>query len=335
MSAAVSPERILKELGELWISLARAEQSEGATVVRACSMTLIAATGATGEESPAGEVIASLMREHPSRAIVLRVAPDDPGRLESRVFAQCWRPHGGRQQICCEQVEITASRDMLGDVAALLSGILAPDLPVVVWCRESSLLLTPEFRPILPLAHKLIFDSSGFADQHEVLRGLPDLGRTGCVLADLNWTRVTRWRQAVAEAFDSPARRAKVKDLEELSICYRTPEIPPGAWYLWAWVEHALGRSIRVRFRHACEGPGLAIQEIALSGPGITVSVARTEGDAVQLRRDSLSSGVVFPPQPEYGLVGEELSLLEADPLYDIVLERACALAQSNRGGDP
>ena len=38
--------------------------------------------------------------------------------LAARVFAQCWMPFGHRQQICCEQIEITASDASLPDLAA-------------------------------------------------------------------------------------------------------------------------------------------------------------------------------------------------------------------------
>jgi hypothetical protein len=58
----------------------------------------------------------------------------------------------------------------------------------------------------------------------------------------------------------------------------------------------------------------------------MSVAVIRTSGNSVELRLDGLGAGAVFPPHPEYRLVGEELSLLEPDPLYDIVLRRAYEL---------
>ena len=61
------------------------------------------------------------MHEHPSRAIVVRVRQCAERVLEARVFAQCWMPFGGRQQICCEQVEITASPESLADVATVFA----------------------------------------------------------------------------------------------------------------------------------------------------------------------------------------------------------------------
>ena len=95
MTVAVSAERVIKELHELWRSLAEA-QPEGhpPAVVRACSMTLIVAANDAEDCESAGEVLASIMREHPSRAIVLRVNGNGEHLLEHRVAAQCWKPFG-------------------------------------------------------------------------------------------------------------------------------------------------------------------------------------------------------------------------------------------------
>ena len=76
------------------------------------------------------------MPEHPSRAIVIRFRAEDQRALAARVFAQCWMPFGHRQQICCEQIEITASDASLPDLAAVVLPLTVPDLPVILWCRS-------------------------------------------------------------------------------------------------------------------------------------------------------------------------------------------------------
>ena len=72
-------------------------------------MTLIVVVEEERDAQAIGETLASLMHEHPSRAIVLRVRSGEEPSLSARVFAQCWMPFGSRQQICCEQVEIISS----------------------------------------------------------------------------------------------------------------------------------------------------------------------------------------------------------------------------------
>ena len=83
----VQPEKILKELSNLWVDLGHEEG-----VLRACAMTLIVACDGSEDEAEAGEALAELMREHPSRAIVLRVLAEDQPRLESRL-SPAWPGH--------------------------------------------------------------------------------------------------------------------------------------------------------------------------------------------------------------------------------------------------
>ncbi|MBV8865846.1 MAG: glucose-6-phosphate dehydrogenase assembly protein OpcA, partial [Acidobacteriaceae bacterium] len=111
-SALISPaqpEAILKGLGKLWTSLGEEEKQQGKpTVLRACAMTLIVATDEKDEGFFASQTISELMREHPSRGIVLAVSDNGAHEPEARVVAQCWKPFGKAQQICCEQIEIKA-----------------------------------------------------------------------------------------------------------------------------------------------------------------------------------------------------------------------------------
>ncbi len=138
------PERIMKELARVWTSLAEEERHQGGpTVLRACAMTLIVATDDEDEDSLAvSQGLTELMHTHPSRAIVLRSSERADEGLSARVFAQCWKPFGKAQQICCEQIEITARPDQWLDVGPTVLGIIVPDLPVVVWCRQKSALLS-------------------------------------------------------------------------------------------------------------------------------------------------------------------------------------------------
>ena len=123
MASAIRPERILKELDELWVNLG--QQSEGSGVLRACAMTLIVITPDEGADA-LGETLAKLMREHPSRLVVLRVKPGSEASLTERVLAQCWMPFGSRQQICCEQIEITTTDAGIKDVPAVVRALEAP-----------------------------------------------------------------------------------------------------------------------------------------------------------------------------------------------------------------
>src|SRR6478735_2035246 len=196
MEAAIGPERLLKDLRNLWVDLGKNEPSG---VIRACAMTLIVVVEEERDAQEIGETLAALMHEHPSRAIVLRVRSGNEPCLSARVFAQCWMPFGSRQQICCEQVEIISSLASFSDVTSVLRGLTVPDLPIVLYCPSEALWPLPEFAALLPLASKLIVDSYGMENSPSALAYLNGLRTAnGLLKADLVWSRLTPWRESVA-----------------------------------------------------------------------------------------------------------------------------------------
>src|ERR1043165_2029859 len=82
-----------------------------------------------------------------------------PGRGD----AQCWMPFGQRRQICCEQIEITASDAALHDLEPVVLPLGVADLPVVIWSRSPRLVAMPEFRSIASMATKVVLDGNGMA----------------------------------------------------------------------------------------------------------------------------------------------------------------------------
>ncbi len=83
------------------------------------------------------------MRDYPNRAVIVRVREGGEPLLDCHVTAQCWMPFGTRQQICCEQIEVTASDSNLPGLMPILLAIAAPDLPRVVWCRSARIFRLP------------------------------------------------------------------------------------------------------------------------------------------------------------------------------------------------
>src|SRR5438270_538276 len=200
----VAPEKILKDLAGLWTSHGQdTPAGSRAGVLRACSMTLVVLTemppaGAGDDAGALGETIAALMPEHPARALVIRLSGGGPRALTERVYQQCWKPFGQRQQICCEQIEITASDAALADLPSLLLPLAVPDLPLIVWCRSPRLVRMPEFGVSARMATKVIMDSADCASVVEVLRSMADAAGQGIAMGDLSWTRLTRWREMLS-----------------------------------------------------------------------------------------------------------------------------------------
>lgn len=317
MPTTVKPERILKDLGKLWVDLGK-QDANG--VLRACAMTLVAVVEDGAEGQDIGETIAALMHEHPSRAIVLKVGGGGEQSLDAHVFAQCWMPFGRRQQICCESIEITSSLGSLADVPAVVRGLVVADLPVVLYCPGDKLWRLQQFQVLLPLAHKLILDSYHMPESLRVPQYLHSLPRK-LITADLVWSRLTPWREAVSQIFDDPLRRGMIHDLSEIRILYKASSEPAAVHYMQAWFMHVLGSSVKLNIAPGV-GPELAsIASIKLMGPGLEASVELVGHATVELHVNGVREQVtLFPSCSPYDALRQELAIAGRDAVFDDVL---------------
>ena len=312
---AVQAEQLLRELDEVWVSLGK-QQEEAGGVLRACAITLIAVVD---DAADIGETLADIMHDNPSRAIVIRLS-DELRALSARAFAQCWMPFGRRQQICCEQVEISASSASFADVPSVLRGLLAPDLPVVLWVRHPDSLKLPAMAAVMSMAHKVVVEPRGYDDWKWLMAEIARLNQAGVVIADLAWTRITRWRDLTARLFDNPERRAQLAQVDRLVIEHSSPEPGPAVRYLAAWIGNSLGRRLDTRFHQAGSTKVWQIQSVTLSGPEAEFSLRRTEHHVVQMHAAALESCTLFPLLKEAELLREELAILGPDPVFQKVL---------------
>jgi glucose-6-phosphate dehydrogenase assembly protein OpcA len=320
MNAAIRPERLLKDLRNLWVDLSR---DEPAGVLRACAMTLIVVVEEERDAQAISETIASLMHEHPSRAIVLRVRSGNEPSLSARVFAQCWMPFGSRQQICCEQVEIISSLASFSDVTSVLRGLTVPDLPVVLFCPSEALWPLPEFSALLPLASKLIIDSDAMENSPSALTYLNSLsGTTVRRKADLVWSRLTPWRESIAHIFEDQALLRSVYDLEEIQILYHSGHGEPSSvYYLAGWFMSVLGAGVKIRIAPGVGPDSANIAHVALNGPKLKATIELTAENTAEVsingERQQLT---VFPKIDECEALRQELALAGRDPQFEDAL---------------
>jgi glucose-6-phosphate dehydrogenase assembly protein OpcA len=336
MAATIQPDRILKELSELWVSFGKQNGDDSSGVLRACAMTLVVLAEAGEDANKIGETLAALMREHPSRAIVVRVSDSEDPALEARVFTQCWMPFGQHRQICCEEIEISASRSSLADVPGVVLPLVVADLPVILWSRPPRLLAHPAWRDLTHIATKTIIDSAPFPDRRDALQRIARATTSGLLLADLAWTRLTRWRELIAQIFENPTYFSRLPSFTAVTI-YHVDQTPPvGIWYMGAWLQQCLeraGSKSRVRIEQSggpCDS-GLSRIEFASEGPsGLSVSVRKVEGSAAEVRVNALVNRTVLPEASDYVLLREELSIPGHDPTYEAALALAAKLATAS-----
>jgi glucose-6-phosphate dehydrogenase assembly protein OpcA len=326
----VRPEQVLKELSKLWVDLGHedregtADGTSGAGVLRACAMTLITILDESEDPSNVGETVAMLMKEHPSRSVLVRLRPTTEEFLESRVFAQCWMPFGQRRQICCEQIEITASMGSLDDIPGLVLPLAVPDLPVILWSRSPRLFETAAFPKIAAMCGKLIVDTGAFAEPAKALATLASHVVQDRLTADLAWSRITRWRETVSQVFENQDCLDALAKYTDASVEYGGAAPRTEVLYLAAWLQDGLSSAASSAKVKLVKADGPAVGGVTLSGSGscdVTVKIDPSGG--VEVKAGKLENRMIFPEATDYLALQEELSITTRDLSFEQALKTA------------
>jgi len=191
----------------------------------------------------AARVLARLGERHPSRAIVVF---HDSERAEQ--VLRCHQAEGTSSQVCFEQIVVQTGATSPHQLRSVVIPLLISDLPVFLWWTETPPLLTPLFRAFSTLASRLVVDSADFVRPELTLPALANLVEAGptFALTDLNWTRLTAWRELVAQFFDVPEWRPYLDRIGGVRIGFAVDmdgrEIHPSqALLLLGWLAARLG----------------------------------------------------------------------------------------------
>jgi glucose-6-phosphate dehydrogenase assembly protein OpcA len=221
-------DRVEEELGSLWEQTGEEARSRGQTgIVRVRGLNLV--VYAQGEEMAGrvSDVIAKVAQCRPARVVVLLDegpgAPSATNVDQGWITAACYLTRAGGRAVCWEQVTIPAKGDATEQLELAALPHLVPDLPVTLWWPGEPDIHGQTFARLVEISDRVILDSAGFADAlHGVaaLAALVERTSLGAVLNDLNWARLTGWREIIAEAFDPATRRPLLTRLEQVRIVY-------------------------------------------------------------------------------------------------------------------
>jgi glucose-6-phosphate dehydrogenase assembly protein OpcA len=245
---------IERDLQDLWKNNAAESAAAGHSTTRALTLNLLARASDSAQADEMSAVIQQLTASHPNRAVVLidRLESGAP-QLEAWVQANCMLNVPGASQICGEQITIDSRGGMPGQVASLMRPLLVPDLPVVLWMAGPQPFESPLLARLRGVLDRLIVDSAGFADPLADLVAMaayeasdvigPGAGPDSPALSDLNWARLTPWRELTAQFFDTRPFLPHLHRLDHVEIDYVAAS-PGGllrALMLAGWLASSLG----------------------------------------------------------------------------------------------
>ncbi|OYT70963.1 MAG: hypothetical protein CFK52_09625 [Chloracidobacterium sp. CP2_5A] len=244
---------IERELTELW--KAAAEVKEGSAdeaVMRVCLLNLLVFITDEARFGEVSEVVAKITESAPCRAIILYGNPAAPTDETQAWIASHCHLDDRMRQVCCEEIRVAARGATIRYLARTVAPLIAPDLPVFLWWQDLQTLGEKYFLDFLSEVDRVIMDSRGLTHRDGVAAQLASFvleSRRRAAFSDLNWTRLTRWRDLVAGLFDAPDLTHQLQELTRVTICYanddETPGIPLQALLLAGFFAAQLGWTLK------------------------------------------------------------------------------------------
>jgi glucose-6-phosphate dehydrogenase assembly protein OpcA len=353
-----------RELARVRRGRAAHHHEQVATVNRAAVVNIVVMATREAHARRAAKTISELAMRHPSRAIVVLGDRHPAPSAAPRIALHALLPTvGAHEQVSFEQVLVRAHGNVNDRISSVVVPLLVPDLPVFVWWTDTPPIGERHFEELIGLADRLLVDSADFARPEITLPGLARLcvvGPRHCALTDLNWARLTAWRELLTQFFDVAAWRTLLASIDGVRVSFSVDadgrEVHPSqALLLIGWLAARLGWRPTERMAPS-EAGGLLFSMRRSDGEDVRVRVrprferGMSEGDVTGIRvegeRESHRSEfrihcdgrryasltvrqdgavtaeriVPLPPADVVELLSEELTILASDRIYEEAL---------------
>jgi glucose-6-phosphate dehydrogenase assembly protein OpcA len=234
--------RLVEErLTDIWKSAA--EGHEGAdALTRVSVLNLVVFTQNESIKQKTDALVDAITGHPPLRAIFVETSSGQVVRdyMDANVSVSCRLPTEGEKQLCSEKITLSAGGKGVQKISHGLLPLLEPDLPVFLFWPGEMSIDSDDFNRLAEVCDRLIIDSGDFQDP--VLSGLNRWVKAHAadtLLSDLNWARLTLWREWVAEFFDPPPNRRYLPTIDKVVL-----EVSGGRttapYLLLGWLAHVL-----------------------------------------------------------------------------------------------
>jgi glucose-6-phosphate dehydrogenase assembly protein OpcA len=241
----VEPDAIESELKAIWEKLSQENKT------RACLFNLIVFNRYSARTDYIRSIAQKVVEKFPCRLIFISEDPQAEHPYLKTAVSVLIPQNGaqnGESSIACDHIDIGVGGSDIERTPYLLLPHILPDLPTTLLWTEDPTKPHPLFKPLVKLAHRVIFDSESADDLLEYAKTVCDLHKQGTFdVADLNWARTEEWRDLLASVFHTPERKKILEHLSRFEIVYnqRVTEyfchLKIQSMYLLAWLSSRLG----------------------------------------------------------------------------------------------
>lgn len=252
-------------------------------------------------------------REHPCQVLgVIARKAGGPRRMDAEIAVGESAPG--------QQVLLRIYGELNEHVDSVVTPLLVPDTPVVIWWPGSAP-QAPGADPLGMLGQRRITDVVTSETPKERLRELAAGYRPGDT--DLAWARTTTWRSLLAATLDRPAGL-----ISEAAVAAEQDN--PSAELMVAWLAGRLGVPVR---REISGGPG--VTEVNFVTDAGKIVISRLDGRNATLSRPGEPDRYVALHRRDIAeLLAEELRRLDPDEVYgEALVTLAAELADTTAAG--
>ena len=252
-------EQTEQELALLWKISADNMRMGQNTNVRTSVLNLIVSAPDIESAQRASKVLRELSSMHLARVTILILDSSDeiPTSVSTWVTLRCFSVISDLMRHCFEQTTILASGSAVRSIANIARPLLKAELPVYLWWLGDPPSDNSVFGSLVALSDRVIVDSTSFFNPEQDIYTLASLlqASPGCALSDLNWSRLTPWRQLIAQFFDVADYRPYLAGVNSIEIAHAAAPIatqmrtesgdvspnPARALLLAGWLKARLG----------------------------------------------------------------------------------------------
>jgi len=287
-------------------------REEGGAVALGRVLTLIISTR-LGEEEEAIEAANDASREHPMRVIVVSTSGDSNDHSPARLDAQI---RVGGDAGASEVIVVRAYGDTASDKEGLVTGLLLPDAPVVVWWPGDAPNVASE-SALGRIAQRRITDAASAKNPLEALEHLTKTYHPGDT--DFAWTRLTLWRAQLAAVLDQPPYE------QVTGVEVHGAADSPSTALLAAWLQLQLKVDVKLEVSSKSHGSS-GIQGVVLHRASGPVQLERNMPNVATLvQPNQPTHDISLPRRSLRDCLAEELRRLDPDALFGEVIQKGLA----------
>jgi glucose-6-phosphate dehydrogenase assembly protein OpcA len=255
----VDPDQVEQALMSLWHLAADNMRISQNMNVRTSVLNFVICSLGIESARSASTLLRDLHSTHIARVtlVIFDTQSDLPSEVRTWVTLRSFPIISDVMRHPFEQITVTLSGNAVYSAANIIHPLLKPDLPVYLWWVDDLPTDVSIFCGLMPSSSRIIIDSNDFNSPEERIQQLSEILQAApdCALSDLNWGRITPWRELIAQFFDVADYRPYLVTVDSIEIEHAltphtdetdqtstvTPPNPIRALLLAAWLQTRLG----------------------------------------------------------------------------------------------